>query len=122
MILLLLLLLAKPNGKSPFCDGSTCGPNAICKTNINNGTCICKRKYLGDPYIGCRPHCVLSADCPRSFACVNSECIDPCKNACGMRAFCQVINHNPICFCLNGMTGNPLIICNKILNCKHASF
>lgn len=123
IFIIILLLIAKPKEKSrPSCDGSTCGANAICKKNINNGTCVCKRNYLGDPYIGCRPHCVLSADCPISFACVNSECLDPCKNACGMRARCQVVNHSPICFCPNGMTGNPLTICNKISNCKHAFF
>lgn len=70
--------------------------------------------------MGCRPRCTLSADCPRSLACVNSECADPCKNACGMHAGCQVVNHSPICFCPNGMTGNPLTTCNKIPNCKHA--
>lgn len=123
MLLLLLLLIAKPKGKPRLsCYGTTCGHNAICKSNINNITCVCKPNYLGDPYIGCRPRCTLSAECARSFACVNSECIDPCKNACGLRARCRVVNHSPICFCPNGMTGNPLTICNKISNCKHAFF
>lgn len=123
LLLLSSLLIAKPKGKPrPSCDGSICGTNTICKNNINNGTCVCKRNYLGDPYTGCRPHCTFSADCPKSFACVNSECVDPCENACGVRARCQVVNHRPICFCPNGSTGNPLTICNIISNCKHAHF
>lgn len=119
---MLLLLIAKPKGKPrQTCSGSVCGPNAICKNNINkNGTCVCKRNYLGDPFIGCRPLCTLSADCPKEFACLNSECVDPCKNACGMHASCQVINHSPTCFCPNGMTGHPLTKCDKISTCKHA--
>lgn len=121
--MLLLLLIAKPKGKPRLpCDGSMCGPNAICKRYINNVTCVCKRNYIGDPYIGCRPQCSLSADCPRVFACVNSDCIDPCENACGLRANCHVVNHSPICFCPNGMTGDPLTQCNKISSCKHAFF
>jgi len=121
--LVLLLLIAKPKGKPRLsCYGSICGHNAICKSNIINETCVCKDNYIGAPYIGCHPLCTLSADCPRSFACVNSECIDPCKYACGLRARCQVVNHSPICFCPNDMTGNPLTMCNKILKCKHAFF
>lgn len=122
-MLLLLLVLAKPKGKPRFpCDDSVCGQNAMCKGNFNNATCVCKPNYIGDPLIGCRLNCSLTADCPRSFSCVNSKCIDPCENACGVRARCRVVNHSPICFCPNGMTGNPLTLCNKISNCKHVFF
>lgn len=119
--LLLLLSIAKPKGKPrQSCDRVSCGPNTICKANTNNGTCICKHNYFGNPNIGCRPRCTLSADCPRALACVNLECTDPCDNACGIRASCQVVNHAPICFCPNDMTGNPLTMCNNIPKRKHA--
>lgn len=122
-MLILLLVFAKPKETPRFpCDGSICGQNAMCKSNFKNGTCVCKPNYVGDPFIECRPYCSLSADCPRTFVCIDSKCVDPCENACGVRARCEVVNHNPICFCPNGLTGNPLILCNTILNCKHVSF
>lgn len=30
---------------------------------------------------------------------------------CGVNAQCQVVNHNPICSCYNGYTGDPFVRC-----------
>lgn len=90
------------------CNPTPCGPNAIC----NNGICTCQSEYQGDPYIGCRPECILSNDCPRDKACIRNKCADPCPGTCGQNAECIVINHIPMCNCLQGFRGNAFIACN----------
>lgn len=59
----------------------------------------------------CRPECVLSTDCPQHQACIKQKCRDPCPGTCGINARCQVINHNPICTCKAGFTGDPFVTC-----------
>jgi hypothetical protein len=59
----------------------------------------------------CRPECVTSSECPQDKACVREKCIDPCPGTCGSNARCQVRNHNPICSCAPGYTGDPFVQC-----------
>jgi hypothetical protein len=73
--------------------------------------------YIGTPP-SCRPECVVSADCPQDKACLNQKCKDPCPGTCGQNARCQVVNHNPICSCPPGHTGDPFNRCFKE-ECKH---
>jgi hypothetical protein len=89
------------------CNPSPCGPNAQCR----DGSCTCLPEFQGDPYIGCRPECVLSQDCPRTKACVRQKCVDPCPGTCGQNARCDVVNHIPMCSCTPGFSGNPFIEC-----------
>lgn len=93
------------------CIPSPCGANAICKERNGAGSCSCLPDYIGDPYEGCRPECVLSTDCIPSRACVRSKCQDPCPGTCGQNSVCQVINHAPTCTCLPGFTGDPFRYC-----------
>lgn len=93
------------------CNPSPCGANAVCKERNGAGSCICLPEYIGDPYTGCRPECVLNTDCTRDRACVNNKCRDPCPGICGLNAECRVVNHAPSCACLPGYTGNPLSAC-----------
>lgn len=92
------------------CYPSPCGSNAICE----NGNCKCLPEYQGDPYVGCRPECVLSTDCDRNKACLRNKCVDPCLNTCGLNAICEVINHIPMCRCPDGTSGNAFIQCVHI--------
>lgn len=69
--------------------------------------------YTGVPPL-CRPECTISSDCRQNQACSNQKCIDPCPGTCGVNAKCQVINHNPICSCPSGYTGNAFINCYQI--------
>lgn len=92
------------------CIPSPCGANAQC----SNGVCTCILDYHGDPYSGCRPECVLNSDCTQDRACINQKCQDPCPGTCGRQAFCQVINHVPMCSCHNGLTGNAFTRCDPI--------
>lgn len=65
----------------------------------------------------CRPECVVSSECPQDRACVKQKCVDPCPGTCGANAICKVVNHNAICSCARGFTGDPFIGCNRA-ECK----
>lgn len=55
------------------------------------------------------------SECPSNKACVNQKCVDPCiGGVCGVGARCEVFNHNPICSCSPGETGNPFESCHLI--------
>lgn len=97
--------------KNP-CEPSPCGPYSICRMLNEHAICSCQRGYIGSPP-SCRPECIVSADCPQDKACTNQRCIDPCPGTCGINARCQVVNHNPICSCTAGLTGDPFIRCVK---------
>ena len=78
-----------------------------------NNACVCLPDYRGDPYIGCRPECVMNNDCLRNQACIRQKCTDPCINICGLNALCTVVNHIPTCTCPTGMVGNAFVACNS---------
>lgn len=95
------------------CNPSPCGPNSQCREINGQAVCSCVPEFVGSPP-ACRPECVTSSECPLNQACVNQRCIDPCPGTCGLSATCQVVNHNPICSCLPGSTGDPFIRCQPI--------
>lgn len=103
------LLLGPPMHSDP-CDPSPCGSNAQCSA----GTCTCLFDYQGDPYVGCRPECVVSTDCSVNKACVRQKCQNPCPGTCGQNAECNVLNHIPMCSCPPGLTGNAFIQCRTM--------
>lgn len=94
-----------------LCNPFPCGANAQCA----NSLCTCLPGYHGDPYSGCRPECVLSTDCSKDKACIRNKCVNPCPGTCGQNAECNVINHIPMCVCLQGYTGNAFFTCSPIL-------
>jgi hypothetical protein len=67
----------------------------------------------------CRPECVVSSECSLNKACLNEKCGDPCPGTCGQNARCNVVNHNPICSCSSGYTGDPFIGC-KMMESKNS--
>lgn len=101
------------------CNPSPCGSNAICREQNGAGSCTCLDEYFGDPYVGCRPECLVNSECPHDRACMNKKCRDPCPGSCGINAICQVINHIPECSCLPGFAGDALSFCKEIVEiCK----
>lgn len=110
------------------CFPSPCGPNTVCRVSNGVAVCECIAGFTGSPMTsGCRPECVISADCPRNRACVNNKCVDPCPGVCGYRATCQVINHSPVCSCPPPLLGDPFTECKDspreyILPFTHCSF
>lgn len=96
------------------CNPSPCGVNTHCRASGGNALCECLPGFHGNPDgSGCRPECVISSDCPRDKACVNTKCIDPCPGVCGYGAHCQVINHSPICSCPAPTVGHPFVECKE---------
>lgn len=92
------------------CQPSPCGPNSYCRLVNNRAVCSCKENYIGAPP-SCRPECMVSSDCPQDKACKNAKCQDPCPGVCGFNARCTAVNHNPICSCNTGFTGDPFVRC-----------
>lgn len=52
------------------------------------------------------------------MSCSNQKCIEPCRGSCGLRAECKVHNHNPMCYCPNGYTGDPFTQCEVVQSNK----
>lgn len=92
------------------CQPSPCGPNSVCRENNGQAVCSCSPEYLGSPP-GCRPECVVNAECASDRVCVNLKCVNPCPDPCGRNADCRVINHYPICSCQQEYTGDAYSIC-----------
>lgn len=92
------------------CSTSICGQNSQCREINNQAVCSCLPTYLGLPP-ACRPECVVIAECAQDQACMNQKCVNPCVGVCGLRATCQVLNHNPICTCPAAHTGDPFVSC-----------
>jgi hypothetical protein len=93
------------------CTPSPCGIHANCREQNGVGACFCDQDYVGDPYQGCRPECILNSDCPSNLACINNKCKDPCPGTCAQNAVCQVINHNAMCTCNVGYSGDGYRYC-----------
>lgn len=101
------------------CIPSPCGPNSQCRGVGNVPVCSCISGYLGVPP-ECRPECVTSSECAPMHACVNSKCQNPCLGTCGLNSECKIVNHNPVCTCPSGWTGDPFTQC-QIIPSKHVS-
>lgn len=93
------------------CESSPCGLNAKCRESNGVGSCQCLENYVGDPYEGCRPECVINTDCNPTQACIQNRCKDPCLGICAPNAICQVVNHLPSCHCPPTLTGDAYSIC-----------
>lgn len=100
----------KATPKPHPCDPSPCGPYSQCKETSGQAVCSCLPNYIGIPP-SCRPECIISSECPSNRACKNEKCVDPCPGPCGKNSRCTVVNHNVICTCLNGLTGDPFNNC-----------
>lgn len=108
-LLTFIFTLAIPVHVDP-CHPSPCGPYSNCRTFNGHAVCTCLEMCIGSPP-NCRPECIVSSDCRPDKACINQKCKDPCPGMCGLNAQCQIVNHNPICSCLSGFTGDPFVRC-----------
>lgn len=83
------------------CYPSPCASNGICR--VFNGIATCQY-----------PECVQNEDCQITKACFNQKCGDPCNDACGDNALCNVVNHKAVCSCPKGFMGSPYLQCLKL--------
>lgn len=123
------------------CTHGVCGVGAVCRTISHSPVCSCPVPLAGNPFEECYtkketdpcnpspcningecriqngvafcvyPECLINSDCPRDRTCFSQRCRDPCIGACGVNSLCRTINHNPICSCPSGFTGNPQVQC-----------
>lgn len=93
------------------CQPSPCGPNAQCQVINDQPSCSCLQEFIGSPP-NCRYECISNSECSNKMACINQKCRDPCVNACGINAVCNVVSHTPMCACLSGYTGDPFTQCS----------
>jgi hypothetical protein len=103
----------KPSLPPDPCIPPPCGENAQCTSRDGTARCTCIPPYKGNPYVNCQPECVISSDCPSHLACVAQNCRDPCQGVCGINAACNVVNHIPLCSCLQGFMGDPFKSCRQ---------
>lgn len=82
----------------------------MCRKVNDQAVCTCQDSYFGSPP-NCKPECFVSSECPQNKACYKNKCNDPCPGTCGIGAQCRVINHNPLCSCPLGKTGDPFFRC-----------
>ena len=101
------------------CNPSPCGSNANCQQRNRAASCQCIPDYFGDPYVACRPECVVNSDCPSNKACQQNHCIDPCPGTCGVNAECRVQSHIPSCTCIRGYIGDPFTACRRKPSSKY---
>lgn len=92
------------------CHPSPCGQNSQCRDINSQAVCSCLPGFIGFPPT-CRPECSINSDCVPTMACINQKCIDPCPGSCAVNAVCKVVNHNAVCVCPNGLTGDPFSRC-----------
>lgn len=105
-----------PQADENPCSPSPCGVNANCRIENNRyAVCECIPEYHGNPYEGCRPECLGNSDCPMNRACNRQRCVDPCPGICASEAQCSVINHNAICVCPPGTTGDAFRQCIEVV-------
>lgn len=92
------------------CQPSPCGLYSNCRALNGHAVCSCIPNYVGAPP-NCRPECMSSSECSQDKSCINERCKDPCPGTCGNNALCRVVNHNPICSCSPGYSGDPFVRC-----------
>ncbi|PNF25788.1 hypothetical protein B7P43_G12126 [Cryptotermes secundus] len=106
------------------CDGPIlCGRNAECTAQHHQSLCSCKTGYHGNPIddkIGCQPiECETNEQCSNDKLCEDYMCKIAClvRNPCGINALCSAQNHEQVCYCQPGYTGDPQIGCQLIDFC-----
>lgn len=60
--------------------------------------------------------CEKDEDCADSRFCdpETKTCENPCvKKHCGVNAICNASNHQAVCVCPSGTTGNPEVFCSE---------
>ncbi|XP_022241756.1 fibrillin-1-like [Limulus polyphemus] len=107
------------------CKLHPCHSSAICENVQGSYTCSCPLGLVGDPRIspGCHDPNICyngNSDCLDTAACMLVDgvpyCKDPCDDptSCGVNATCKAVNHEAVCSCPFGFTGNPEIQCKKV--------
>ncbi|KAF2350557.1 EGF-like domain [Trinorchestia longiramus] len=107
-----------------------CGISAQCTVINHRSICQCRDGWEGDPRRRCTQVqtpigvCGRHEDCASDRECERSsgQCLDPCaSNPCAASALCFTVNHQPVCNCPEGYSGNPLLECFIAVGCRSDS-
>lgn len=105
----------------PCTVANPCDAVAECKVYNHVIECICPPGTVSDGRMGCirrEEKCRMDWDCPSQYACIGSECVNPCNatEPCGVNAECSVLDTRPVrtmvCICVHGYQGNPAVQCD----------
>ncbi|UYV71427.1 dp [Cordylochernes scorpioides] len=107
------------------CNLNPCHPTAKCENTPGSFSCHCPHGLIGNPMAnpGCHDPNICyngNIDCADSAQCLRIDgvpyCKDPCESpkACGQGAQCRTINHEVVCACSPGFTGDPHYRCEKV--------
>lgn len=106
--------------KNPCEQPSVCGINAECIPIGHTASCRCPARTKEDSNHNCIPiECLDNNDCGQDKSCIDSKCQNPCSlsNVCGEKAICTPINHQGVCTCRPGTTGDPRLGCVAVQYC-----
>lgn len=101
----------------PCLTNDPCASNADCYSRNHKPECRCANGFRGDPFKGCQAiECLSNDGCPTDKYCdqLNGVCLNPCHydiTHCGQGAICIAQNHNGLCKCNTGLSGNPYVVC-----------
>uniref|UniRef100_A0A182M1U8 EGF-like domain-containing protein n=1 Tax=Anopheles culicifacies TaxID=139723 RepID=A0A182M1U8_9DIPT len=99
-----------------------CGRNADCNARNHVAECECKQGFFRDAAGICRKvECASDEDCSSDKVCDNHACKIACltsETPCGANALCSAENHQQVCYCQPGFTGDPKRGCSLIDFCK----
>ena len=65
-------------------------------------------------FIAHQSECVADSGCPGHQECIHDKCKSICrKKTCGRNAECEAKNHQAVCKCASGFSGDPYKVCEK---------
>lgn len=102
-----------------YCEqDQACSLGRICENNRCIGMFILILTF--DYIINCinfSDGCRNDANCRFEESCINKQCQNTCElfGACGQNALCKPMNHDRVCTCSPDYTGDPRILCERIL-------
>src|SRR5882757_8068375 len=110
--MLISKLVGSPTESDDICRGR-CGPNEICR--VVNNVPVCGSSGVNNAGKDKNPsssYCQKHMECPSTQVCSDHTCVDPCSSSvegadrlvCGGNARCVVVQHSPLCGCVEGMT------------------
>lgn len=107
------------------CTINVCTPDQECRVldsiPLRTIMCECPPDTIVDSNGRCvnivpiQPQCRTDNECSNEEKCVRANCIDACRvDNCGVNALCKSFNHQAICTCAPGYTGNAHYECTNI--------
>lgn len=111
--------------ENPCVNNNVCTPAQHClvldSLPLRTIICQCPPDTMVDPAGRCvaivavQPQCRRDNECNNEEKCINGHCIDACYiDHCGVNALCKSFNHQAICTCAPGYTGNAHYECTNI--------